>query len=71
MWLEHTVVHYLMLSYRCGIALDAWMLPIDEEQLEEEMEQPLLFVNCDFDFHWPASIAKMMKLVKPPDECGG
>ena len=59
-----------MLSHRCGVALDPWMLPIDEEQLEKEVDQPLLFVNSDFDFHWPASISKMMKLVKPPDECG-
>ena len=46
------------------------MLPVDEEQLEEEMEQPLLFVNSDLNFQWPAAISKMMKLVKQPDEHG-
>ena len=43
---------------------------MDEEQLDEEMDKPLLFINSDFDFQWPAAISKMMKLVKEPDKHG-
>lgn len=46
------------------------MLPILDDQLEEKLEQPLIFINSDFDFQWPAAIRQMMKLVQAPDNKG-
>ena len=46
------------------------MLPILDDQLEEELQQPLLLINCEEGFQWPAAIRKMMKLTKPPNEHG-
>ena len=55
---------------RCGVAIDGWMLPILDDELDQPLEQPLLLINCSFGFQWPEAIRKMMKIVKPPNEQG-
>ena len=55
---------------RCGIALDAWMLPILDDMLDQPLEQPLMISNSEIDFQWPAAIKKMMKLTKESNDQG-
>ena len=55
--------------YRCGIALDTWMLPIHRDLYETGIQQPLLFINSH-DFQWVENVQQMMKLSKPPDDSG-
>ena len=59
----------LSLSCRCGVALDCWMVPVDESELVR-IQQPLLFINSDLDFQGPAAVKKMLKAVKPVDKQG-
>ena len=63
---------YLRPSYslfRCGIALDCWMLPIHRDLRATGVKQPLLFINS-WDFQWKENILQMMELTTPPDENG-
>ena len=32
--------------FRVGIALDAWMFPLKEEEIGAGLEQPLFFINA-------------------------
>ena len=32
--------------FRVGIALDAWMFPLKEEEIGADLEQPLFFINA-------------------------
>lgn len=52
--------------FRCGIALDAWMLPLREEVLAN-FSQPLFFINSQ-RFQYPANIIKMKKCYLPGKE---
>lgn len=52
--------------FRCGIALDAWMLPLDDE-ICSKFSQPLFFINSE-RFQNPASILKMKKCYAPGKE---
>ncbi|KAM5286409.1 platelet-activating factor acetylhydrolase isoform 2-T2 [Hipposideros larvatus] len=52
--------------FRCGIALDAWMLPLAEEVLSN-FSQPLFFINSE-RFQYPANIIKMKKCDSPGKE---
>ncbi|KAF6365070.1 phospholipase A2 group VII [Rhinolophus ferrumequinum] len=52
--------------FRCGIALDAWMLPLAEEVLSD-FSQPLFFINSE-RFQNPANIIKMKKCDSPGKE---
>lgn len=52
--------------FRCGIALDAWMLPLAEEVLSN-FSQPLFFINSE-QFQYPANIIKMKKCDSPGKE---
>ena len=36
---------------RCGIAMDAWMFPLGQEQYFDTVSQPVLFVNTE-TFQW-------------------
>uniref|UniRef100_A0A8C7J0Q0 Platelet-activating factor acetylhydrolase n=1 Tax=Oncorhynchus kisutch TaxID=8019 RepID=A0A8C7J0Q0_ONCKI len=51
-------------NFKCGIALDAWMLPLDEE-IYTRVKQPIFFINSE-KFQWAGNIMAMRKLV-PPD----
>ncbi|XP_074845105.1 platelet-activating factor acetylhydrolase [Carettochelys insculpta] len=46
--------------FKCGIALDAWMLPLDDE-VYPRVHQPLLFINSE-KFQWASNVLKMKKL---------
>lgn len=45
---------------RCGIALDAWMFPLDDEVFPR-VKQPLFFINSE-KFQWAGNISRMRKL---------
>ncbi|KAF7239451.1 Craniofacial development protein 2 [Varanus komodoensis] len=44
----------------CGIALDAWMLPLCDE-VYPRVHQPLLFINSE-KFQWASNVLEMKKL---------
>lgn len=52
--------------FRCGVALDAWMLPLDERILTK-FSQPLFFINSE-KFQNQDSILKMKKSFVPGRE---
>ncbi|XP_014638130.1 PREDICTED: platelet-activating factor acetylhydrolase isoform X1 [Ceratotherium simum simum] len=52
--------------FRCGIALDAWMLPLGDE-VYSRIPQPLFFINSE-RFQYPANIIKMKKCYFPDKE---
>ncbi|XP_064780675.1 platelet-activating factor acetylhydrolase-like [Oncorhynchus masou masou] len=52
------------INFKCGIALDAWMFPLDEE-IYARVKQPIFFINSE-KFQWAGNIMAMRKLV-PPD----
>ena len=38
--------------FRCGIALDSWLFPIEKDVLNTGFKQSLVFSNID-TFQWP------------------
>ncbi|XP_067401020.1 platelet-activating factor acetylhydrolase isoform X1 [Emydura macquarii macquarii] len=46
--------------FKCGIALDAWMLPLGDD-VYSKVHQPLLFINSE-KFQWASNVLKMKKL---------
>ncbi|XP_054841108.1 platelet-activating factor acetylhydrolase [Eublepharis macularius] len=46
--------------FKCGVALDAWMLPLCDE-VYPRVHQPLLFINSE-KFQWAYNILEMKKL---------
>ncbi|XP_036405963.1 platelet-activating factor acetylhydrolase isoform X1 [Megalops cyprinoides] len=48
------------LRFKCGIALDSWMFPLDEE-IFPRVKQPILFINSE-KFQWAGNIIRMKKL---------
>ncbi|XP_055741461.1 platelet-activating factor acetylhydrolase-like [Salvelinus fontinalis] len=47
-------------NFKCGIALDAWMFPLDEE-IYVRVKQPIFFINSE-KFQWAGNISRMRKL---------
>ncbi|XP_048858244.1 platelet-activating factor acetylhydrolase isoform X2 [Brienomyrus brachyistius] len=47
-------------TFKCGIALDSWMFPLDEEMFPG-VKQPILFINSE-KFQWAGNIIRMKKL---------
>lgn len=49
--------------FRCGVALDIWMLPLGKEIFDYELDQPILFVNSQ-QFHcWKENIDVLKELI--------
>uniref|UniRef100_A0A8C2IMC6 Platelet-activating factor acetylhydrolase n=1 Tax=Cyprinus carpio TaxID=7962 RepID=A0A8C2IMC6_CYPCA len=47
-------------KFKCGVALDTWMLPLDEE-IFPEVKEPIFFINSE-KFQWIGNIIRMKKL---------
>nr|XP_046229730.1 platelet-activating factor acetylhydrolase isoform X2 [Scatophagus argus] len=47
-------------KFKCGIALDAWMFPLDDE-IFPRVKQPIFFINSE-KFQWAGNISRMRKL---------
>ncbi|XP_056284517.1 platelet-activating factor acetylhydrolase isoform X2 [Pseudoliparis swirei] len=47
-------------KFKCGVALDSWMLPLDDE-LFARVKQPIFFINSE-KFQWAGNISRMRKL---------
>ncbi|XP_034555320.1 platelet-activating factor acetylhydrolase [Notolabrus celidotus] len=47
-------------KFKCGVALDAWMFPLDDE-LFARVRQPIFFINSE-KFQWAGNISRMKKL---------
>lgn len=47
-------------KFKCGIALDAWMHPVDDE-IFPRVKQPIFFINSE-KFQWAGNISRMKKL---------
>uniref|UniRef100_UPI0037E729C7 platelet-activating factor acetylhydrolase isoform X1 n=2 Tax=Semicossyphus pulcher TaxID=241346 RepID=UPI0037E729C7 len=47
-------------KFKCGVALDAWMFPLDDE-LFARVKQPIFFINSE-KFQWAGNISRMRKL---------
>ncbi|XP_041282045.1 platelet-activating factor acetylhydrolase isoform X1 [Onychostruthus taczanowskii] len=50
------------MRFRCGIALDVWMLPVGDDVYQNSVQQPLLFINSE-KFQWAENILKIKKLI--------
>ncbi|KAL8173164.1 UNVERIFIED_CONTAM: Platelet-activating factor acetylhydrolase [Gekko kuhli] len=46
--------------FKCGVALDAWMMPLRDE-VYATVHRPLLFINSE-KFQWAANVLEMKKL---------
>ncbi|XP_041043220.1 platelet-activating factor acetylhydrolase isoform X2 [Carcharodon carcharias] len=57
-----TVIDALSKDHRfqCGVALDAWMFPLEDE-IHTKVQKPILFINSE-KFQWVVNILKMKKL---------
>nr|XP_020443829.1 platelet-activating factor acetylhydrolase isoform X2 [Monopterus albus]XP_020443830.1 platelet-activating factor acetylhydrolase isoform X2 [Monopterus albus] len=47
-------------KFKCGIALDSWMLPLDDE-IFPQVKQPIFFINSE-KFQWAGNINRMRKM---------
>ncbi|XP_054474467.1 platelet-activating factor acetylhydrolase isoform X1 [Anoplopoma fimbria] len=47
-------------KFKCGIALDSWMFPLDDE-IFPRVKQPIFFINSE-KFQWAGNISRMKKL---------
>ncbi|XP_022109541.1 platelet-activating factor acetylhydrolase-like isoform X2 [Acanthaster planci] len=52
--------------FKCSVALDAWLFPVDKSTYAD-IHQPVLLINTE-KFHWPANVARMIRLVPEFDE---
>uniref|UniRef100_H3CWG5 Platelet-activating factor acetylhydrolase n=1 Tax=Tetraodon nigroviridis TaxID=99883 RepID=H3CWG5_TETNG len=50
-------------KFKCGVALDAWMFPLEDETFPQ-VKQPLFFINSE-KFQWAGNISRMRKLDSP------
>ena len=49
--------------YRCGVALDVWMLPLGEEIFKYDVDQPLFFVNTQAFHRWKENMEPLKKFI--------
>ncbi|KAM9839954.1 platelet-activating factor acetylhydrolase [Aulostomus maculatus] len=50
-------------KFKCGVALDAWMFPLEDE-IFPRVRQPIFFINSE-KFQWAANISHMKKMFCP------
>ncbi|XP_068609787.1 platelet-activating factor acetylhydrolase [Brachionichthys hirsutus] len=57
-----TVIEVLCkeVAFKCGVALDAWMFPLDNS-IFPQVKQPLFFINSE-KFQWAGNIVRIKKL---------
>jgi len=53
--------------FRVGIALDAWMFPLKEEDIGADLEQPLFFINAD-TFRCDETLRKISEFRLSPEK---
>ncbi|EDO32225.1 predicted protein [Nematostella vectensis] len=49
--------------FRCGVALDVWMLPLDEDITKQDLTQPLLFINTYHFHNWRDNADALRKFI--------
>lgn len=65
----HVFIIYLLLIFsfnvvfRCGVALDVWMLPLGKDIFNYELDQPLLFVNSQQFHRWKENMDTLKELI--------
>lgn len=47
-------------KFKCGVALDSWMTPLDDE-IFPRVKQPIFFINSE-KFQWAGNMSRMKKL---------
>ena len=58
-------------TFKCGIAMDPWMIPLPEELFTNGLKQPILFINSALYYQTPQTVSRILKLLKPPNEATG
>ena len=59
-----------MCSYSCGIALDIWTFPLDQDFYTVGLTQPVVFINSYVFLKWAMNLEGVLKLLKSPNENG-
>ena len=54
---------FFYVVFRCGVALDVWMLPLGNEIFDYELDQPLLFVNSQHFHCWKENMDTLKELI--------
>lgn len=55
--------------FRCGVALDVWMLPLGEEIFKYDVDQPLFFINTQAFHRWKENMEPLKNFInKKPDQ---
>ncbi|XP_032227478.2 platelet-activating factor acetylhydrolase isoform X1 [Nematostella vectensis] len=60
---KNDLVHSINLVARCGVALDVWMLPLDEDIRKQDLTQPLLFINTYHFHNWRDNADALRKFI--------
>ena len=63
MLMLNQMIFFFSLCYRCGVALDVWMLPLGEEIFKYKIDQPLLFVNSQAFHRWDQNMDPLKVLI--------
>ena len=56
-------VNLIVVLYRCGVALDVWMLPLGEEIFKYDIDQPLFFINTQAFHRWKENMEPLKNFV--------
>ena len=57
-------------SCRCGIALDIWTFPLDQDFYTVGLTLPVLFINSYVFLKWAMNLEGVLKLLKSPNKNG-
>ena len=56
-------VNLIVVLYRCGVALDVWMLPLGEEIFKYDIDQPLFFINTQAFHRWKENMEPLKNFI--------